>query len=1270
MDHIFQFSPLEFTSLLERLMFDPIFANLFPDEVERRRNAHILLRHYSDGKPSFANLTTPHRWQTVLEDYIYRYGGKYRNGDWKTQFEILEVISTCVSLHIDVLELLHEELLNSPHIRKECDTANVDRDNDIVSSERLRTAEITIFNKDQVYIKFKSQDTLTSEGRNRLARKFGGDNFLVVKFISPYLSLDDKLIVQNNKFTKPQQDIVNAIRLFNIFSNKDKVPLRPSIIAEAIASERRDRYEEYTQVLKKISPALNVAGQTFHFFITTTAGVHQQKFIYSAVDPNQIAKWAFTEEWSLKLSSNPIKYALRLALLNSNSVATLQTENVRVEKDILAQGAVSDENPDKVLTDGCGRISTTFAESIRTAYNNHIRPISKVPGRVRYKSDGSFQKEIDKTSALDMMPDELPSCYQVRYAGCKGTLVVTKDDKMSGLDIIFSRSMEKFVTPGHEEHQILEIMGFSKPSPLVTMNTEIIDILVGCTREESQDQITKYFLNLVQNYLDDHQYLLKNGNEALQYYVENEDIRAIKGLSLGCSLSTVFLSSFYCSNLRPLHIPIPDSCRLYGIADFSRTLNPKTVFVKNNGLVVTGKVILLKEPCFQRSDLCLFEAVDCPELSYLNNVIVFSTKGETSDASLMAGSDLDGDKYVCLWEPELVNNVTEFQPLTHAQEDEFNTNMNKDSENASKEQPVIFEKIRHDCLFGAVHSLDRCSFADLLGLRLCFVDFFGDKWTSDDISGNENPMLRIGKLLSLTVDAPKNNSWVSVQDVMDLVKKCPLMPEYHQRARKVNAIESNSIHGRMIRLINNWIMKQLQLSRSDALFQDHVDAIQILLATSEIDAENSPQPVLVGILQNYLQKNNSLYCRVALYSLGYWKLNCEIIKHNSEMIIRSLSTGLNSTHLIDTEIESLITTEMNKLADLEPTVVKLPANQLWRYKKTFVEDSVRKIIESKRVALIYSMEKSLIEEFTSNFVSQHKLVQAFKLCQIQSFSEQAAAGTAEEELYDMSPRDEASPIRRIICAFLMDSFFTPKYYLNGAAQDQMKKVFHLKLGANFRKNKHYTTVITPFMKIINAVHPKDIPSINLEHLEYIVNVDLAGFIFENGWKTKFGLNKPLEVSNSLLTEVNHCIQFFTLHPPTTRKSSYSWKHDVEAKHGYISNSAAIIAFYVLGYGYQWKWDRRADTNVDNSLVPLRLHYLKSDNVTLAQTLLASEYESSSDNIQKDCDAEIIDDDSSDQQDVGAEQLSDFEFTTTLKLYMPRDDAGDLPSSEENVDSSD
>eukprot|EP00029_Vermamoeba_vermiformis_P003689 TRINITY_DN14228_c0_g1_i1.p1 TRINITY_DN14228_c0_g1~~TRINITY_DN14228_c0_g1_i1.p1 ORF type:complete len:1280 (+),score=56.74 TRINITY_DN14228_c0_g1_i1:44-3841(+) len=1264
MDHIYQFSPLEFTSLLERVMFDPIFSNIFPDKVERRRIAHVLLRHYSDGKPSFANLTTPDRWKIMLENYIYRFGGKYRNGDWNTQFEILVVISTCVSLHIDALEGLHKELLTSPHIQEGYDATNVNTD---VSSEKLRTAEITIFNKDQVYIKFKSQDTLTSEGRNRLTRKFGGDNFLIVKYISPYLSLDDKLIIQSNKFSKPQQDIVNAIRLFNIFSNNDKVPLRPSTISEAIASERRDRYEEYTEVLKKISPALNVAGKTFHFFITTTAGIHQQKFIYSVVDPIHIAQWAFTKEWNIKLSSNPIKYALRLALLNSSSVATLPTTNVRVENDILAQGAISDENPDKVLTDGCGRISMSFATQVREAYNSKDPPFCKVPDRVRYESDGSFQKDIDKASAFDKMPVELPSCYQIRYGGCKGTLVVTKDEHMQGSDIIFSKSMEKFETPQLEEHRILEIMGFSKPSPLVTMNTEIIDILVGCARG-SHELIEDYFLKLVGNYLKNHQFLLSNMEEALKYYISNEDSRAIKGLSLGCSLTAVFLSSFYCSTLRPLHIPMPQSCRLYGIADFSSILNPRTVFVQNNGKVVTGKVLLFKEPCFQRSDLCLFDAVNCPELSHLNNVIVFSTKGETSDASLMAGSDLDGDKYVCLWDPELVNNVTEFPPLTQAQENESNTNLNKhfqkDSVYAPKEQEDIFERIRHECLFGAVHSLERCSFADLLNLRLCFVDNLAEKWTCDDFSGKENPMLRIGKLLSLTVDAPKNNTWVPVQSVIDLARNCPLMPDYHQRARKINAIESKSVRGRMIRLINKWIQEQLQLPSSDALFRDHVDAIQILLATSEIDPEGSPQPVLVRVLQKHLQLNNSLYCRVALYSLGYWKLNCDLIKHSSEAILQISSTGLNSTHLVDADTDLAITTNMKRLAYyLQPHVLKLPENHLWRHPNSFkiVYDSMLNLIQKKSIARIQWVHKAFAEDFSSDFGSRQKLVQLFKLCRIQHNSEQSVTTTAEEEIYEMSPEDQVSPIGRIIWAFPNNAFFTPDYYLNGAADHQMKKVFTLNLGEEFGTNKHYVKVIKPFMLNINA-NPKDVPSMSLEQLKYMIEVDLAGFIFQPGWKSK-NTDEPLAASDGLLEEINHCIKYFTMLPPTVIRSSYAWKHEVEAEHGYISNAAAIIALYFLGYGYQWKWDPRADRNVNNSLVPLRLHYVKSDNITQPKTSFTLEDNSSSDDIQID--------DSTDQPNADAHLLSDDELTTQHTLtetYMLVDDVGDLLSSEESVSS--
>ena len=117
--------------------------------------------------------------------------------------------------------------------------------------------------------------------------------------------------------------------------------------------------------------------------------------------------------------------------------------------------------------------------------------------------------------------------------------------------------------------------------------------------------------------------------------------------------------------LRRAGIEIPDDQGrlMMGTVDETSTLEYGEVFVRYSThiskpqramKIVTGPVLVAKNPCLHPGDMRKFKAVDRPELYHMVDCIVFPAKGKRPHPNEMSGSDLDGDKYFVCWMEDLL----------------------------------------------------------------------------------------------------------------------------------------------------------------------------------------------------------------------------------------------------------------------------------------------------------------------------------------------------------------------------------------------------------------------------------------------------------------------------------------------------------------------------------------------------------------------------------------------------------------------------------------
>ncbi|KAH6941045.1 hypothetical protein HPB50_012726 [Hyalomma asiaticum] len=290
---------------------------------------------------------------------------------------------------------------------------------------------------------------------------------------------------------------------------------------------------------------------------------------------------------------------------------------------------------------------------------------------------GMISESLMKKVCARLDLPQVPSAIQIRYAGYKGMLCT--NNALEGDKLILRKSMNKFACVTSASIEVIKV---SAPSP-VFLNRPLITIL------EQLDVPRQVFLHLQQNMLLQLCDSLVNDGAALRVLgtYANTSLPFAKLLVNGVSLSREpfirsmilavyesLLGKFGLKEKGRIAIPPEKGRNMLGVLDETGTLEYGQVFVhtcfKLHRLCLTvadhptlGTVLVTKCPCLHPGDVRKFEAVDVPALRHIRDCIVFPAKGPRPHPNEMAGSDLDGDEYIVIWEKDLFFPGPNRQPM-------------------------------------------------------------------------------------------------------------------------------------------------------------------------------------------------------------------------------------------------------------------------------------------------------------------------------------------------------------------------------------------------------------------------------------------------------------------------------------------------------------------------------------------------------------------------------------------------------------------------------
>ncbi|KAF8729529.1 hypothetical protein HU200_017470 [Digitaria exilis] len=563
-------------------------------------------------------------------------------------------------------------------------------------------------------------------------------------------------------------DIDNFLRIS--FVDEDYEKLRSTDLSPRSARGNYARRTAlYFRVLSVLSNGISIGDKCFEFLAFSSSQLRDNSAWMFASRPgliaNDIRKWM----GDFRNIRNVAKYAARLGQSFSSSTETLKVHKSEVE-----------EIPDitngtkYIFSDAVGKISADFAMVVAMECK---------------------------------LKDSVPSVFQIRYGGYKGVVAI---DPRSSWKLSLRKSMSKF----QSENITLDVLAYSKYQPCF-LNRQLITLLstlgVGdSVFELKQEEVVRQLNRMV------------NEPQAAIAEIElmsmGEVTNVVKELLL-CGYYpdhepylAMLLQTFRASKLLELRtksrIFIPKGRAMMGCLDETRTLKYGQVFIQasttaNYGqvfvqasycaydhrkFVVTGKVVVAKNPCLHPGDIRILHAVDVPDLHHMFDCVVFPQQGTRPHPNECSGSDLDGDIYFVSWDRSLIPSRM-VEPMDYT--------------------PAPAETLDHDVTIEERQEyFTNYIVNESLGIIASAHVVFADK---EHLKAESAPCIELAKLFSVAVDFPKTGVPALIPPELHVKE----YPDFMEKLDKVT-YESTGVIGKLYREIKKHTPHIKHFTRDEA----------------------------------------------------------------------------------------------------------------------------------------------------------------------------------------------------------------------------------------------------------------------------------------------------------------------------------------------------------------------------------------------------------------------------------------------------------------------